>query len=160
MESQTSEAAVGKPTIMITDDDRQHSLFDWAEATAKKIWDITDIIDERMTFAKCLQDMIIHKLETFFDMVISYERKDLQTPNHCDEPLNPMDIAKQALDDVIDMKTKYWDVKIKDKDWQDAALFTIGSHMATAMHIERLFYADSYPNDVSAQKYKQLHSGI
>jgi hypothetical protein len=108
-----------------------------------------------------MQNKIAMVLSPVYAKVMDDEAHKLQArPDHCDVPLDPTDLARKVIADIQNLARGCpWDKLLNDAEWSNAATSTVASHLATAMHTERLLHADKNPDNSSAQAYRAKFHG-
>lgn len=159
MQGSLTESSIGQPTILISNG-KQHSLEDWATATADEIFNTCELNGEKLITALMVKAKIRAVLIRFFDEAIQSEKLDLEFwENHCATDINPVWNAIDAMNEIQIIQSHEWYSVLKSVDWSEAALFTIGTHFASAMHVERLNFCDEHPDNKAAQAYKLKYQG-
>ena len=158
----TAESAtqVGDIKYMLTNG-RNHNLFDWSVMTAKEIFNISELSSEKRDEARRIQGKIAMVLFEVFAEALKDEKRYLRS--YEDQCLRSYDIEMHVLNALaeIDKIEKHsWSDVVSSKEWFHAAMQTIGNMMATLVHIERLWFADDHPENVSAQQYKMKFHGV
>lgn len=124
-----------------------HSASDWAHATTSIIF------QSENPSANEVRQHIIDALEFSYSEIISMERALLtDDPEHCAKPYDIGFFADVSAS-LCQNAAKDTSFVLSD-EWKDAAFQTIGDHFATAVHIERLLYADQHPENPTAVAYR------
>ena len=148
--------------IALTSEAGNHSPDRWALATAQTIFDIDPAIDAgRLLAAHAIQNQIAIVLSAIYGEIIALEAYDLQAFfDHCDTPYGVDQTAMAAVFQIRDiLKTTPWADKAQDPQWVEDAARTIQTHLETALHVERLLYADANPTNPSAVAYRARFHG-
>lgn len=148
-------------STLCTNGGGNHAPEHWADATAKVIFNIDTSEPARVIAARKLQLKITEALIHQYRAVIDREKDRLTAfYDACDSLYDVGDYAQAAVTQIQqDAHGSLWDGLIASDAWADAAYDTIGNHLSTAVHIERLLHAQSNPNNVSAQAYKARFQG-
>lgn len=144
-------------TRFLITDNGPHSADVWAQATAEEIFQPDPSMSpERLTEAKQLQLDIAAILKPLHELVIQGERMSLaQDDDHCDSIKEVGDIAQYGADEIAQAAiASPWANVLRSDDWKAEALKVIRNHMQTAQHVERLWFADQNPENISARTYK------
>lgn len=135
----------------------------YADACARTIFSIDpDMVLPRAVLAQELQHQITGALIPHFAHVIAGEAENLANfVDHCDTGLTRvLPIAEVVLQELQALAVGTpWENKLAAAEWATAALNTIASHLATAIHAERLWFADHHPDNVSAVAYRTRSNG-
>lgn len=159
MDGNLSETSIGQPTVLISEG-KQHSLDIWAKASADEIFNTQDLTGEKLVTALMVKAQIQAILKYHFDDAIEREKRDLfMWRKHCNTDLNPVKFSTAAMMDIQTIQSPEWGDVLKSLEWSEAALHALGTHMVSAMHIERLNFADEYPENEAAQAYKLKNQG-
>lgn len=109
--------------------------------------------------AYALRYQIIDSLTAHFATIIEAETNGLAW--HEDRPIQPYDakliteLADNAIADAHRLAHgTEWESHVTGAEWTDAARDIIGNHLATAIHVLRLCFADRSPDNPTAQAYK------
>lgn len=149
--------------IILASSGGNHPPDAYASALARTVFQIApDLAIDRAVAAQKLLGEFTHALAPCFAEVLARETDMLNTyPDHCDrtydylaEPAERMVYALQAL-----ACGTPWEAKIIASEWFAAALNTVASHLASAIHVERLLFGDSNPNNQSAAAYRARSTG-
>jgi|KBSMisStandDraft_5_1062788.scaffolds.fasta_scaffold00346_8 hypothetical protein len=134
-----------------------HPPSSWAHATAQIIFDIAHVASDRQRIAHDLQQEIAKVLTRHYAVVIEREQDNLETyPDYCDTRYQIDPHVWYALDEIRHVVLgSPFEFVILSEPWQDAAAATIGDHLTTAVHVERLLYADRHPDNVAAVAYQR-----
>ena len=145
-------------TLFLSTDNGPHAPADWALATASVVFDLsaTQLKGENLLKAKKLRLAIAECLMPHHSNVQNNEREKLATNvNHMDSPLFVQNHVDTAMGNILNVsKGTPWEAHFANPDVQNAARAIIGSHFATAQHIERLWHADRNPKCEISQRYK------
>jgi len=123
-----------------------HSPSDWAQATTSIIFQSDN------PAADVVRQHIIDALEFSYGEIIDMERALLaDDPEHC---AKPYDISFFADVSACLCQNAARDTPfVLSDEWKDAAFQTIGNHFVTAVHIERLLFAEQHPENTAAVAY-------
>ena len=106
--------------------------------------------------SKDVEAAIQATLESSYRLLIGMEQELLrQDPEQCQQPYGLEALASEAVRacQTVAADSPYSNRLLSD-EWSDAAYRTIGDHMATAVHVERLLFADQHPDNQAAMAYK------
>lgn len=151
----TSSTSVGQPIPLISETGN-HPPSHWAFATASLILDTREVSTERASAAADLQACVAALLARYYSDVILREELHLNTfSDHCDTQYDVRDAADQAILAIqYEIGNTPWDELIHNDEWRDSAHLTICNHLASAIHVERLLFAEKHPENQAAQHYK------
>lgn len=138
-----------------------HPSSAWALKTAAQIFDVRETPPDRQLAAHMVQNKIAEVLESHFESAMAKEADNLgHSADHCDTPLEVQNIAASAIQNVVEAASgSLWDAMLQNPQWVQAAILAVGHMLASAMHIERLLYADNHPTNAVATAYKFRHVG-
>jgi hypothetical protein len=149
--------------VLITNGQENHKPDDWAIGSAEEIFNTAhgDIAAGRLLAARDMQNKIAMVLAPVYARVMADEAYKLNNnPDHCKLPIDPVDLAKKAIGEIQSAARGCpWDKLLNGAEWTNAAITTLASHLATAMHTERLLHADKNPDNSSAQAYRAKFHG-
>jgi hypothetical protein len=135
----------------------------YASALARTIFQIDPNISvERGVAAQNLLNRIAQVLTPHFNYVLKEEAEKLTTfVDHCDSNYAYLEpLARYILRELQQVAVNTpWEAKLKDAEWALVALNTIASHLASAVHVERLLFGDANPNNPAAVAYKARTTG-
>lgn len=136
----------------------------YASACAHTIFQIDPSISiERGVAAQSLLFKIIEALTPHFAAVIAQEADKLMTfIDHCDSSYAYLEpIAQDVLWQLQALAVGTpWEAKLINCEWAYAALNTVASHLASAIHVERLLFGDANPTNPSAAAYRVRTTGV
>lgn len=159
MESLESSAGVGTVETLISGNEN-HAPASWANATARLILNTTDLTADRLQAAQDLQAKVGGILTAHYSHVIGREVDALNTfTDRCDCPYEISDIANVALFEIQLLDSPWSEMIRGNREWIDSALSTIGNHLSTAIHVQRLLHADQNPHNQAAAAYKRRFTG-
>lgn len=150
--------------VLITNGQENHKPDEWAMGTAEEIFNTSSgpIAAGRLLQARDMQNKIAMVLSPVYAKVMAEEAHKLKTrDDHCDAALDPTDLARKVIADIQNTARGCpWDKLLNGAEWSNAATSTVASHLATAMHTERLLHADRNPDNSTAQTYRaKFHGG-
>jgi hypothetical protein len=150
--------------IMITNGG-PHPADKWAEQTAERIVDIiqveatSPVYDAALAAKAAFKDAIAAGLELHHDDAQTHERGQLdlggERLNHDLDPTAHLDAAVQAVLDAA--KGTMFELHFAKPQVRDFVRSTVGSHLATVMHIERSWHADKNPDCPHCQAWRARH---
>ena len=161
MDTVDSSTQVGNPVTLKTTNGN-HDPVDWGLGTAQIIFDISALEPPKLLAAIELQRKVSRCLAKYYHAVIQREIERLQTfVDHCDSQYDVSDLAKRATAEIQEIaEGSLWQELVHFHEWSTAAFDTVCNHLATAVHVERLLYADVNPTNSSAVAYKARFNGI
>lgn len=150
-------------TSVLTTDHGTHSPEKWAMATAGMVFPYDPVtVGEHLIAAQKLQTQIAEALMPHHDVVQSYEKEQLSSDA----------TARYEADHDVDHRTDLavadavsaaagspWAEHFAKVEVQNAMRDVIGSHFATAQHIERQHHAMHNPSEAAAI-FKTRLSGV
>lgn len=139
-----------------------HTPDKWALTTAQIIFDLDgSLAGSRLLQARGIQNQIAVILSDYYDDLIDQERGDLEAFfDHCDAPYNVHCAAMTATFDIRALLVGTpWEDKAADPEWVGDVARTIQTHLETAIHVERLLFADLNPTNPSAVAYRARFHG-
>lgn len=150
----TSSAEVGDPITLVSEGN--HAPQQFADTTTDMILNTGDLSGDRLLAAIDLKRHVSRYLTQIYDRVITREIDDLKAfPDHSDSDYDVGDVAESAVRAIHDFaKGTPWEELINGAEWSASAWLTIESHLATAIHVERLLHADREPTNKAAAAYK------
>ena len=143
-------------TIALATDNGNHPPASWAQATAQTIIDLGNVPAQRQAAGQELQANIAYALTGYYSAVLDREKDHLALyHDHCDSPYDVSKFVKMALIEITDLaRDTPWETLILSEPWQQTVYSTIGDHLASAIHVERLLYGDAHPDNSSAMAYR------
>lgn len=132
--------------IPLVSNEGNHSPWAWADATSQIIFQTNDPV------ANDLKLQIMDILASCYRDVIDLERHLIDEQINGPYLIHPWPIV--AVQKIVEVAHgTQWEPYL-NQEWKDAAKQTIGEHLTTAVHVERLLFADRYPDHPDAQAYK------
>jgi hypothetical protein len=129
--------------------------------TAEVVFDLdnTAIVGPTLIQAQKLQLTIAEELMNYFDMVQSNDNNKLVVdPNNI---LQTPDVSETVSAAIVDIAASAvgtpWQAHFSNPDVQAAVAEVLTSHFLTAVHVERLWFADNNPTCEPAQQYKSIY---
>lgn len=142
--------------VPLTTSGGNHTPEQWAAGTTSIIFDTSKVSAERMDEADKVFHLIVQSLTQTYKYVLVREQIHLDSfADHCDLPCDMSDEVDAALANIaIIGHGSSWADLLSGAEWQDAARATIGDHLCTAVHVERMMFADQHPDNSAAMAYK------
>lgn len=155
-----SSTRIGQPIPLISQGN--HPPFDWALASSRLILNTDELTGERLNVALALRARVATLLSAIYEHVIAREIDHLKTfVDHCDSPYDVKDLAEDAVFKIRDIAHGTpWQDLIQRAEWSASAYKTIATHLSTAIHVERLLFADRHADNKAAADYKRRFQGI
>ena len=134
-----------------------HPSVVWAQASAVLILNTADLHDDRLQLALQLRNQIAAYLTGVYDHVIEREIDHLHTfLDHSDSDYDVGDIAERSVREIRKLaEDTPWKQLIQGGEWSASAFLTIANHLASAIHVERLLFADLHADNKAAVAYKR-----
>jgi len=145
--------------VMITDGG-PHPSEKWADQTASQIIDIAATAPEsKLMEARAFREKIVEILTPHHAKVQEHERGKLAASiEHMVTPLDPSEHIDEAVDAIIAAaKGLSFEAHFHKPETRAYLVNLIGSHFATAMHIERSWHADRNPDSEHAKAFRAAH---
>jgi hypothetical protein len=147
-------ASVGSPMVLISKG-RQHSIDDLTNMTVDQIIDVQNVAPERVIEAESLKFSVGSVLHKHFVSCITNEARGLViNENHCANDYEIRTYVDTAITEIQIMDHS-WTDHIRSQEWRDAAAMVIGNMMATALHVERLWFIEDHPENPAAKQYRK-----
>jgi len=154
-----SSAGTGQPIPLISEGN--HPPAEWALATSRLILNTDALTGDRLVQALQLQARVSVLLATIYEHVIAREIDHLNTfVDHCDSNYDVKDSAEQVVHKIKDIAHGTpWQDLIHSAEWSTSAFTTIANPLSTAIHVERLLFADRHADNKAAVAYKRRFMG-
>lgn len=147
--------------IILKTDNGTHAPDKWARATASHIIDISATAPEtKIREAREFEAKLVAILQPHHATVQDGERMGLHRKGgvHYAVELDPSPHIGDPFDEIIAASKDYsFAAHFEKPETQDYIRRVLGSHFATAMHIERMWHADTNPHIAEGQAYKAVH---
>lgn len=149
------------PIVLISQDSNNHAADEWSLATAQLIFDPDpSLTSGRLLMARNAQTQIASIMSPHYAAVISTEAANLKADaNHVLSELDASSWVARIMDQFKAMEPHPWTDLLNSVQWIEAASQTILNHLHSAMHVERLLFADRNPENGVAQSYKSKFQG-
>lgn len=154
-----SSTGLGHPIPLVSEGN--HAPAEWALASTRLILNTDELSGDRLIQALQLQARVSALLAAQYDYVIKREIDHLNTfPDHCDSHYDVKEQAEQAVHKIRDIaEGTPWQDLIRGAEWSASAYKTIADHLSSAIHVERLLFADRHADNKAAVEYKRRFTG-
>jgi hypothetical protein len=147
--------------LMITDGG-PHPAEAWAQVTAEHIAPLgPDVTGRRRARGLELQLAIAAALEPHHQTVQDTERgKLIANLDHIANPVDPEPHLDEAMTAIAAAaKGTEWEAHFNDPERLALMRLEVGTHFATAQHIEKSWHADRNPTHPAAKAFRAAHHG-